>query len=144
MPYIGFRAPQSVKDAIEKVMEESGRSKSEVIRTALENYLVDYITSNEMDWKIVAWTFLGVDTHKTSHAISRANNAEEFFSYLSRWIKNYDLQLIPDDDNVVILLKGAESQVKSSCPKTEPKEIIVKNIINDLEEQYTDLMAFNI
>lgn len=140
MPYIGFRAPQSVKDAIDKVVMETDRSKSEIIRNALETYLVDHITMEATDWKIVIWTFLGIDSHKSSHAMSRSDNAEEFFSYIARWIKQYDLKLIPNDEDVVIQLTSTSVQATARTPKDQPKETIIRNIVHELEEKFTNLL----
>lgn len=136
MAYIGIKVTDSVKKALDIASEKTGRTKSDLIREAVEINLIDYFTSEQdTSWKIVAWNFLGLDSHKISHALSRADTAEEFFSFIARWVKSYEIRVHPTPGYVVVSLSTSTFEVSYSATKSLPKEQIVGNIIEGIEHE---------
>lgn len=142
MPFLGCRVSFATEKALNRMSKETGLAKSEIIRQSMETHLMSYYTDDEeTDWKITAWTFLGVDAHKINHALARAQNAEEFFSFIARWVKRFDLNLIPSRDAVTVKIKSGYTEIQTSCPKTMGKTAIIKTIILTLEEKFTEKAA---
>ena len=136
MAYIGIKVTDSVKKALDTASEKTGRTKSDLVREAVESHLIDYFTTEEdNNWKIVAWNFLGLDAHKIGHAMSRADTAEEFFSYIAKWVKSYEIRVHPTPGYVVVSLSTATFEVSYSVTKSLPKERIIANIVEGIEQE---------
>lgn len=145
MAYIGIKVTETIRKALDKASDDTGRTKSDLIREAVEHYLMDYFTTDEeSDWKITAWKFLGLDSHRIHHAMTRSENASEFFSFVARWVKPYELRLHPSSTHVTVGLITNTDEIQFSVEKSLPKEKIVARIIEGLEKEATDKMLEDI
>lgn len=140
MTYLGIRASANLDRAVAKMAESTGKTKSEIIRESIENYVFHFLQSpQDQDWKPIAWSFLGIDSHKLNYALARAETAAEFFSYISKWTK-HTIQIVPGK-NVKIQIKTDEKTFSSTCNHDQPKIDTIKEVIMDLESQYTDYIT---
>lgn len=142
MPFLGLRVSYSTDKALTEMADTTGLGKSEIVRQSLEKHIMDYYTDDGgPDWKVTAWTFLGIDNHKVNHALARSQTPEEFFSFVARWIKRFDLQLIPSKENVTVKLKSGYTEIQASCPRTMAKTEVIKSIILTLEDKFTEMAS---
>ena len=144
MGYLGFRAPASLENAVKKMADATGRTKSDIVREAIENFVVDYFTTDDVNWKPMAWNFLNIDSHKLNYALTRSECVEDFFSLVSKWVNRFQIKIIPNEKEVIIQISTLEDSFTSKCPKIYPKEKMIRTIIEDLETQYVDSLVEDI
>ena len=136
MAFIGLRIPDPLDNALERMMKDRGMSKSEIIRDAIERFIVDYYAADDFDnWKPIAWNLFGIDSHKLNYALSRAETPDEFFSYVDRWTK-FDLKIIPSHDKVIVRMGKGGISVQAEVNRKNTKDDAIRMLIEALEQKY--------
>jgi metal-responsive CopG/Arc/MetJ family transcriptional regulator len=86
MPFIGFKASESMVKKLDEVAKRKGVGRSELIRDLIRNNLDT--TDDFSNWKVYAWNLFGINNDQLRYAMGTSETAEEFFSIISKWSKN--------------------------------------------------------
>lgn len=136
MPYIGFRATMALDNALKKVADKNGMSKSETIREACEKFVFDSAVNPERkEWKPICWNFFGIDLHKINYALARAEAPEEFFSLISKWSK-VDIAIQPTREKITLMIDKGSVSLSVTIPRDWPKEETIERLVVLLDEEY--------
>lgn len=145
MSYLGVRIPDALDSALTKMAQEMHVNKSKIVREALENHVFHFYTKEkDIDWKIMVWSLFGIDSFKINYALARAGTPDEFFSYLSKWIKNCKFKSMSDKTHIIINLSTEEYTITSKTSKDQPKENAIRSIIEQWENKITQHVSENI
>ena len=141
MPYIGIRTSEELHRAIKKMAESQNRSMSDIIRQILETHVIDFFTTEQVEWKILLWSIFNVDTHKINFALSNSSTAAEFFALFSKWLKNHKLSVHYIEDTLHVSLHKGEKIITSYANVRQPKETIISSIVVDIESKIMEDIA---
>jgi hypothetical protein len=133
MPFIGFKASESMVKKLDEVAKRKGVGRSELIRDLIRNNLDT--TDDFSNWKVYAWNLFGINNDQLRYAMGTSETAEEFFSIISKWSKNIKIYIIPSTENVKIKFSRDNKDLIISEARILGKVKVIASIIEKLDSE---------
>lgn len=141
---VGVRLPEDVNKRLMDIAENSGTTKSALIRAAIGRYITQY-NYNDMNinWKPKLWKLLDLDIGQINYALQHTDTAEEFFSYMHRWTKRFRIntQVASDNKLHVYLKDEAGNKLHAAWEAVDTKISIIAHLTEQLYENFLNKMV---
>ena len=133
MGHLGCRISWEFEQQIKKYMEKTGRTKTEIITTAVFREITGGMPLVDDSWRAIAASIFEIRITQVHYALS-FKTVVETFMFMCNCSKTITMEVIPTPEKYVIQFAKENDIYIVAEHKTLPNYEVIKNLVLKLEQ----------